>query len=72
MRAPESHDLQLPTQTVANATFPYADRFAAAREFLAQRGIAEPRPLYGARARSVKLSERLAASAGVPALACRV
>lgn len=59
MRALTSHDLQLSPQTVANTTFPYADRFAAARAFLATRGIAEPRPLYGTQARSLKLSERL-------------
>jgi hypothetical protein len=63
MRAHSSHEPLLPP-TVANPTFPYADRFAAARAFLAKRGIAEPRPLYGAQARSMKLSERLAAATG--------
>jgi hypothetical protein len=69
MRAHESHLLSLSPGTVANPTFPYADRFAAARAFLALRGIVEPRPLYGARARSTKLSKRLATRAGKPALA---
>lgn len=37
----------LPPQAVANAGFPYDDRLAAARRFLASRGIREIRPLYG-------------------------
>jgi hypothetical protein len=64
MRAHESRLLSLSPGTVANPTFPYTHRFAAAREFLALRGIVEPRPLYGVRARAMKLSERLAARGG--------
>jgi len=60
MRHRETHDLQLPPRAVANeSAFPYADRFAAARAFLAQRGIAEVRPLYGTRATPMRLGERL-------------
>jgi hypothetical protein len=30
----------------ANATFPYEDKLAAARRYLASRGITDPKPVY--------------------------
>jgi hypothetical protein len=47
MRIDDVHDLTLPAQLVANAGFPYDAELAAARRFLAQRGITGVRPIYG-------------------------
>lgn len=47
MQARESHDLTLPPQAVVNDDYPYDGKIAAARRFLAERGITEVRPIYG-------------------------
>jgi hypothetical protein len=67
MRTVESHSLQLSPDAIANAAFPFDARLEHARRFLTSRGISEPRPLYGARARSISLNARLGARPGAAA-----
>ena len=61
MSTPDTPTLELPTDAVANRSFPYDARIAGARRFLASRGIHEVRALYGARAQPISLNARLAA-----------
>lgn len=67
MSTPHTPTLALPTDAVANRSFPYDARIAGARRFLASRGIHEVRPLYGMRAKPVSLNARLAAPLARPA-----
>jgi hypothetical protein len=47
MRAREPFELMLPPQSVANPAFAFERQLAAARRFLASRGIHEVRAVYG-------------------------
>lgn len=67
MRLCEANELTLPPQVVANTGFPYEQKAAGARRFLAERGITQVRGLYG-RPRATNARARLLwAASGLPA-----